>query len=167
VSEAKDKAKAIRELSIEARLAADLYRRLEPGEVATYSALAEAIGRDPQEGRGYKRCTTARRIVLNEGIVIEAVAGVGHKRLTDAEKAGCGPKVVKKINRAAKRGRKVLTAVDDINGLSSEAKHNYSVSLSQVAVALELTSGQAAKKISRQLADGASALPTRKVLDLF
>jgi len=158
--------RTIPELSIDSKLIYEKLVSLNPGESITYQSLNELIGRDVQNGaRG--NLVTAKKQLLNEGVVIETIRNVGVKRLKDAEIAFSGEYAIKKARRAIQKGSKKLICVKDFDSMPQDAqlKHNFSLS---VLGALEMiTKPQSIKKIEHKIAEEGVKIAAGKTLELF
>ena len=139
---------------IESRL-----RELREGEVIDYETLAETIGRRVNDPLFIARCTTARRRLDKEGVIITCVRGVGFQRenpdLTTSRVENQG---LRSIRRKAKRLRTQIVSQDMSN--ASEETRTKARALAAVCVVTELATGkkgqnricQAAQKNAAQLA---------------
>jgi hypothetical protein len=109
-----DSKKAIPETSAETHAIASRLRVLAAGQTITYVELNALFPTAfDVQGRNRHNLEAAKRKVLNDdGIVVECVFNVGVKRLTDSEKLAIGPQVIQRTRRIAKRGLKKLATTD-------------------------------------------------------
>jgi hypothetical protein len=130
-----------------------------PGAVITYADLSATIGRDVLDGaRGQLR--HARHKLLDEHrINFEAVVGQGLRRITDEEAALSGGKQLRRVRRAAYRGRKHVAAVREWDALPNAAKVASNATQAMLG-AIEHAATVSKQKAIEGVIANAGALPT-------
>jgi hypothetical protein len=96
--------------SAEAELLTKHLQSVEVGQVVTYSELNTVAKIDVQEHRS--QLDTARRRLLKDGIAFDAVMGVGIRRLSNDEIPEVASGAVKRSQKVAKKGLRVLACAD-------------------------------------------------------
>lgn len=101
------------------------------GDLIRYETLTAAIHRDVSGEARYFLYSALRRVLREHRVAFECVRDVGLRRLDDPGKVNSAGRVVGKIRRAAKRGLRVVLAVDDFNSMPAamRLKHNMVASL--------------------------------------
>lgn len=168
MSDTNGKAKSIPEASIDTRLVFDRLKNAKPGEVIPYKELAEILGTDPRNGKGYSSVASARRMALNQlKYAFEAVSGEGIKRLTDHEASRTGEQTLKAIRRRARLGAKKLTCVEKFESLSNDDKIAHNAALSMLGAITQATSAKTQERIESAVKEATKELPVAKTLALF
>lgn len=139
----------IPETSAETHALAARLRKLEPGQVVTYGELNSLFSNAfDVQGRNRHNLDAARRKLLNdEGIVIECVHSVGAKRLTENEKLSIGPQVIQRTRRIAKRGLRKL-ATTDTASLNPQERRELLTSQSLIGAVVCCTEPSIAKRVA-------------------
>lgn len=142
---------------------ADVLRHVSVGETLRYAALRSAGYRDERDSWLLGR---AREIVEKElGCCFATVRTVGVKRLTSDEIPSVGLLTLRKIRRAANRGKKRLDRVN-VNSLSQSEQRRV-VGMSAMLGAVSLVSdGRKAVAIGA-VADPVKPIPPKNILDMF
>lgn len=152
--------------AIETQAAIDLMEPIKRDEIATYDALREAMGCDPQHG-GRSNVNSARRYLQREnGMVFVAVPNVGYKRLTDAAIVESSPEALTKSRRASRRAAHRLTCVE-FDDLSKDHKIAHQVHLSLFGAIQAIAKADSAKKLTVHVRDSMRSLPLNQTLDCF
>lgn len=145
-------------------------RELKMGEKYTYHEIFKKTGLNPQHSNGYVM-RKAYRLLLDEGLVFEAVYSVGIKRLTDAEISVKARKYLAAANSAAIKSDELLGHTDvrkltadqrcdhnTVKSVTTLAKHIFADAMifsisrrvSRLGIALDLTSAiQAISQVSK------------------
>ncbi len=160
--------KTIPELSIDAKVLFDALIDIPKGGVIGYIKLTSLISKDVQK-QGYGYLATARTKALREnGLVFEAVRGVGLKCLTDEENArSTGTATIRKIRRASSKAIRKLTAIDDFDGLPNDAKVNHNMALSVLGVFRHMTKPKKIEQLEQKITETKAQLPLNKTLEIF
>lgn len=158
-------ARAIPELSIDTQTLERLLKTCAIGDVVTYAALSDAIGRDVQNGARHILVSAERR-VQREQMVFEPVRNVGVKRLDDAAIVGTTAGTMDRVRNLARRQRRKLECVQDFDALPNELKLKHNVAVSVFGILGHITSDRQVKKLeSKMTAQQHDALPMAKFLD--
>lgn len=154
------------ERAIETQAAIEVMRPITRGETATYGALEEKMGCNPQAG-GRSNVNSARRYLQREhGMVFVAVPNVGYQRLTDAEIVKSSPEALTKSRRASRRAAHRLTCVE-YDDLSKDDKVSHQVHLSLFGAIQAISKADAAKKLTVQVTATMRSLPLNVTLESF
>ena len=160
--------KSIPEMSVDTRLLYQRLAELQPGETITYEALSALVGHDVQRRR--QNLTSARNKALNEdGIVTEAVAKVGIKRLTDHDNvSGTGEALRSRVRRATGKAVRKLMAVD-FAALTQEDKIRQNAELSQISALKAFAKDHYTARLEAEVkkANVGMPLPLGRTLDSF
>lgn len=158
--------KTLFDRAIETQAAIDLMKPVARGEMATYGALEEAMGCNPQAG-GRSNVNSARRYLQREhGMVFVAVANVGYKRLTDTEIVKSSPEALTKSRRASRRAAHRLTCVE-YDDLNKTDKVMHQVHLSLFGAIQALSKADSAKKLTTRVEETMRSLPLNQTLEAF
>lgn len=154
------------QMSSNSRFVLQRLRTAAIGETVEYSDLADAAG--ISIGELHTPIATARRILLREeNMVFGVIPTVGLKRLSDQEIVGTSVAVAQKVRRAARRGVKVLHAVQDFSALSQADQMRHSASVSIFAAVAEMTTERSVTKIEKAAEGKRAELPFAQILDAF
>lgn len=128
------------------------------GQIISYDELSKAIGRTVTASK----LSTARHIVQREQrIVFGAVAGVGLKRLSDAEIVDLSDSARDHLRRTTRKTAKKLHCVDyDAMPKDKQTKHN--TALSMLGVIGELSTEKSTQRLSQLIESTGTSLPTAK-----
>jgi hypothetical protein len=153
-------------LSIDTKMLTDRLAKLGTGEMVPYAELSSLIGRNVQkEARG--NLMSAMRRLLADGSVFGTVRGQGVKRLTDLEIVGCGPEIIGRVRRAARRAGAKLANIQDFDALPPEAQTTHNMALSVVGVLAHMTKAGTVRKLEERIEAGRQALPLRRTLEVL
>ena len=142
---------------LDAQEIAKRLRKAAVGEVVTYAELDALIGRDSR-AHGLR---TARKELVRERIVFGTVLNEGIKRLASSEIVDAGRSVVRKINRASKRGIKTLAAAD-FESLNAQEQMGHNATMTVLALSASSTSAASVMRIERAVDATKAALPAAK-----
>lgn len=142
---------------LDAQEIAKRLRKAAVGEVVTYAELDALIGRSSR-AHGLR---TARNELMRERIVFGAVLNEGVKRLAPSEIVDAGRSVVRKINRASKRGIKTLAAAD-FESLNAQEQMGHNATMTVLALSASSTSAASVMRIERAVDATKAALPAAK-----
>lgn len=158
--------KAIPELSVDSKMLFDRLSKLAIDETVAYDDLTSIIKRDVRKSaRG--NLQTARRMALSElGIVTEAVATVGIKRLSDSEIVTTRIADIRRIHRTAQRGVKKLGCVD-LSKLNQQELSDFNVKASHLGVLSQISTQHSQKKLEAVVAKTQQKLPLAATLEAF
>lgn len=142
----------IQEISSETRKLYEHLKNLKVGEVVTYAALSELVGRDVSK-EAVGSLATARRMCQREHhIVYGAVRGIGLQRLDDKQIVNSADNEIAKIQRTAARGVKKLACVDYAN-LAVDDKSNFNAKAAALGTLLQHSQPSAVKQLERHYAN--------------
>ncbi len=127
------------------------------GELVTYAELDKLINRSSRRHGLF----TARRELLNECIVFAAVANEGVRRLPDEEIVQTGRSVIRKVNRASKRGMRVLSTVN-YDQLATPMQLLHNASMTVLALTAATSGADSVRKIEAGVKDSSAALPAAR-----
>ena len=139
-------------------------RKVQPGEIVTYSQLIAAVGKDIRgEHRGYLQ--TARNILLREdSAVFSAVSGYGLKRLEDHEIPKIGVSAIRQINRKATRSLKQLSCVRNYNNLEKDEKVTFNATTSLLGMLRESSKSKKLQQIAGEVEKRDERMAARETL---
>jgi hypothetical protein len=139
----------IPETSAETHALAARLRKLEPGQAVTYGELNSLFssGFDTQGRNRHNLEAAKRKLLKEEGIVIECIYNVGAKRLTENEKLSIGPQVIQRTRRIAKRGLKKLSTTDTA-ALNEQERRDLMTSQSLIGAVVCCTEPSIAKRVA-------------------
>jgi len=155
------------ELSADARLLIQHLEGVEEGQEITYETLSNVIGRDVRN-QAYGQLCTARKRLLDDGIVFETVRGIGIRRMTASEIANTvGLHSIKRIQRESKRGLRRLSCAA-MGNLTNEDIIKMNTSASVLGVVAEFSKTKSVHTIEGHIAEtDGKELPIGKSLELF
>lgn len=105
----------------------DVLHPLRPGDVATYKALAEAVGLNPDEDRRLIQMTirrAAREFAAVDQHALEVIPNIGYRVVAAPEHLRLARGQQKRANRALARGRSHVEHVD-LNDLEPETRRAF------------------------------------------
>jgi len=140
--------------------------RLAVGDIATYAALTEAVGRDIQKHR-YLLDTALQRL-LRKRKVFGCIKETGYQRLSDSEIVSYSFNAFRRIRRIARKNAVRLSAVE-FERLSNEERVRHNLQISALgAIAHAATPGNLTK-LTQACSNSQSmqGLPTAHVLKLL
>ena len=161
--------KTIPEISVDARMLHQHLATIKIGEIVTWEAMSNIIGRPVSPGNsGYSALMTARNRAQNdEGFVFDAVARVGLKRLADVDIVNGGQAAIDKMRRAARRGVKRLLSVNNFADLPNDAKIKHNTYASLLGAVVHMSQDARVKKLEAHVGNTQAALPLAKTLEIF
>lgn len=155
-------------LSADTRFVYQKLRELAVGSTATRDDLAALIDVPAQSTRLNAAIASARRKLLHEeNMVFGTIRGVGLKRLDDTEIVGTAAATTRKIRRAARKGVKTLSSVQDFSALSRAEQMRHSASLSIFGAVAEISRERSVQKIEKAIDPAKRDLPFRQTLAMF
>ena len=141
-------------------------RRAVIGEVITYADLSKEIGK-PVHG-ATPALHSARRILLrDEQMVFDPIRGHGLKRLSDHEIVNTGPRITRRLHRAANRGVRVMAAIQDFSALTREEQMRHTATLSVTGLIAEATREKNIQKIEKIAEGRQGTLPISQTVEAF
>lgn len=156
--------RTIPELSADTRFLIAALERVGVGEIVAYATLSEAVGRNVQrEARGC--LSTARRHLLDDKAVFEAVAGVGLKRLADQDKIGVADAAMRHIRNTSRTAVKKLEAVEDFAALPADSQRRHNAMMSYLKLTQHLSRERQVKKLEAAVQQAQQSLPIAKTLE--
>lgn len=158
--------KAIQELSIDTQTVERILAALAINDVATYTVMSAAIGRDVQhDARHILNRAVIRR--EREGEVYGAVTNIGMKRLDDAAIVGTGALTTAKIRRLSTRGIRRLMNLKDYEALSRDLQNEFNTRAAQLGVLKAYTSASNTKKIAGAVEQAQKRFDPRESMKLI
>ena len=130
--------RALYQKSLETQQLIQHLESAEIGDIYTYETLSEVISQDVTD-KGYGALQTARKNLLQQGIVFGTIRGTGIRRLNDEEIADSGSSYIKRSKQAATKGLKQIASCQYEN-LSDEKKGEYNTSVA--ILSLQRMAGQ-------------------------
>lgn len=158
-SAASDKKRSIPELTLDVlALYEKALKSAQPGEIIDYSTMSGVIGRNVQ-GNARHVLNSARRLALRkDGLVFEAVKGVGLKCLTDQEKAHLAPPALKKMRLAAKRTSRKMASIKEFGSLDEKDQMAYNAGRLILGVVSTQTEEKMLEALKPQMANGSLSI---------
>lgn len=154
------------ELSVDA---IELIKRLEevpPGAIISWNDLSESIGRDVR-GEARSMLYTARKHLMDQGVVFETVHNVGLKHELKSEVIRAVlPDTTKRVRSLLRRqGRKLQTiSDDDYKALPKSEQTQYNTTRALFSTFQELTKESAVKHVKIATAKAEKPLPLAQTL---
>jgi hypothetical protein len=161
--------RVIGELSAESRWCAELFRKLQPGETASYEEIAAKVGLSIESLRNERRhiiASAIRQVRNQDGVVMRCVATIGYKRLTAVEIPKVQDSRVQHIRRQSLVAVKELTS-PDCDGLEGDALHERNFRLSGFGVLAHMTKPKIVRRLEEAVRAGNARLDAGQVLRLF
>lgn len=158
--------KSIPEMSADTRAVVD-YLRKETEPVVPYAKLNELTGRSLNGKHRYILISALKHLLANDGLVYGAVRGVGIKRLNDTEIVAAGSETLPRIRRAARRGIKRLTSVQDFNALKPDDQTKHNALVSVLGVMAHAAKPKSLEKIEERVQQAKASLPLKRTLEAF
>lgn len=154
------------EMSIDTRVVYDRLKAAAVGEVVSFNALSEALGRKV-EGDCSNVQSALRRLINIDGVVFDNVRGTGYKRLNDIEIVGTAEREREALRRQAKKAVRRLTCVQHFDALPNDIKIKHNAAVSGFgAIAAMMTPGSM-KKLEASVEKASQQLPLAKTLEAF
>lgn len=151
------------EMSVDARLLLQEFKKANVGDIVDFKALSVAIGRPVRNVPGALQ--TALRVALREdNLNFGNVRGVGYKRLSDIEIVNQGEHAIVGTRRRAKRIARKLSAVVDYAAMPPSAQLRHSALMSVNAMIADVTREHAIKRVEKAVTGSAALLPIRDTL---
>lgn len=154
------------ELSIDTRLVYDRLKQAAIGEVVSFRALKDALGREV-EGSESSIQSAVRRLLKVDGIVFENVRGVGYKRLADIDIVRSSESMRDRLRRGAKRMVRKLACVQNFDALPNDLKVKHNAAMSGFGAVVAMMSPGRMKKLEQKVEQAAAQLPLAKTLEVF
>ena len=133
------------------------------GQLLTYDEISTALGRDVRDfckGSMY----SAKRSCENSGIVLEAVADEGYRRLDDSGIVQSSMSDTRRIQRASRKGLKRLAFVE-FEKLTEDEKRQHIAASAQLGVVNHFATSATRKKLS--LVSSSKQLAIGETLKMF
>lgn len=161
--------KTISEISVDARLLHQHLAASKVGDTLTWEDMGKVIGRDVRPGStGYGALHTARnRAQMDDGMVFDAIAKVGLKRLSDAEIVNTGQSAIDRVRRAARKGAKRLLSVKDFGSLPNDLKVKHNAYASLLGAVAQISQSSKVTQLEAHVQNARAALPLAKTLEVF
>lgn len=159
--------KAIQELSVDTSLLVERLRKCEPGETIDYQSLTNVIDRDVRGVASHNLQAACRIAQRDYKIVFACVRGIGLKRLDERGIVSTADDSLSKIHRTAKRGRDKLLCIENIEGMSNEAKVKYNAGLAAFGALHEVTKTKSIERLEKAVESSKEKLPLKSTLEAF
>lgn len=155
------------EREAEIRTLSGLLREIPLGEVLSYAAMTEAIGRDVR-GDARVSLLAARQTVEREpeGRRFETLRGVGIKRIETADIPGIGAATRRKISRTARRGHARLCGIT-ANDLTPEVQKQIDFERSMLGAITLASSSRTAAKVQKATPGTSGEIPAAVISALM
>lgn len=153
------------EMSIDTRI---IYNRLNEaavGEVVSFKALGDALGRKVEGNCSHIQSALNR--LLGEGVLFDNVRKVGYKRLTDSEIVNTSEREREGLKRKARRAVKKLSCVSDFDALPNELKVKHNASMSGFGAIMAMMKPSGMRKLETAVQKASQQLPLAKTLEAF
>jgi hypothetical protein len=125
------------------------------------------MGRDAQtQGRGALH-TACNKLQTEKGWIFAPVRNVGMKHLSDEEIVDCGESAVHKIHRAARRGFKKLTSVEEFEKLGADDRVRHNIAATLLSFMQRASGKKSQDKIEAAIQKANAPLPFHKMLEAF
>lgn len=161
------KKRAIQELGIDTKALINRLLKCEIGEFVAYKELGDIIGR-PVQGKANGLLQSARRYVLRERqFVFGTIHKQGLRRLNDVEKVQTSEHYTRMAHNVARKGMKVLTAVDNFDNLPNDIKIKHNTYASVFGALHAITTKPSIKKLEGKVEAAQEKLPLAKTLEAF
>jgi hypothetical protein len=138
---------------------------MEPGSTAEWSELERAVrlSRRKVVSLVYR---VRQMIEKTRAAAFVTVEGIGVRRLTDAENVEITPKrAARKMRSAARRGKRSLLCVQNIEALSEDERAKFNTGMLIVSVVDHVTSAKSIKRISVEIDEASRfSLATESVI---
>lgn len=154
------------QLSLETKALADRLRSVTFGETVEYVTLDSELKIQIQ-GAARGAMTSARRILLREGIRFDVVRGIGMKRMTDSEIARSGSRSVRLIRGVAKREAAKMAALADFESLPNDEKVQHNATLSVLGAVAHFSKPAQVRILEGAVAAAKSWLPTAETIEVM
>lgn len=138
---------------------------LSSGDTLGYSSLMQAAPGFRARRDNWLLAKAREQVEKELGCAFETVRGVGVKRLTSAEIPDIGLAALRRIRRAAKRGKKRLGRVNSNSLTESEQRRVVGMSAMLGAVVM-IADGRKAAAVAT-VADPVKPIPPKNILDMF
>ena len=153
--------------SIDVQTLYDLLHKTRTGDVVSYEALHEAIGRDVREANRYLLLRAIELIRRDHNYVFGTVRRVGVKRLADGEIVGAAAADVASIRRKARKAASKLTCVTDFDALTADERIRHNATVSLFGAVHSMTKRPQVKKLEAAVQSAGRSLPLAKTLEMF
>jgi alkylated DNA nucleotide flippase Atl1 len=143
----------------------NLLLELPIGQMISYAAISERLGRDPTERRWILQ-RALKEAETDCGGLFAVVRGEGIKRLPSSAVADAGLHPLQKIRRTARRGHDRLATVM-VNDLDDSERHRLLAHRSMLGAISAISDGRRAPTIAKEVSTVGHAVPAGRVLDLL
>lgn len=154
------------EMSADSRAIFDRLKACKVGDVVSYDEI-DKIARRNVRGRDRYVLVSAIKAALREGLVFDAVRGVGVKLLNDVEIVSTAEGVIPRIRRLSRRATRKLTSVRDFNGLPNDHKVKHNATLSMLGAVSMFARGESVSKVEGEVRKANQTLSLGATLELF
>ncbi len=141
-------------------------KNLPVGETISYEKLTTIVG--SKVTGASPSFQSAKRILLNEGIVVTVVWGEGVKRAEDVDKLKAVGKDISSIQRKARKGVRRISAIDNYSKLTPKEQMDHATKSSALHMVAAVTTKSGLTKIERKVSAGtAKDLSIRETAAVF
>lgn len=165
---AEPKKRGIFTRSVDTSLLVSRLQKLAVNETVTWEELSQTIGRDVRTaGKGFL-VSARRRVLLDHGIVLEAIHKVGLKRLDDTGIVKTSDYSRHKIHREAGRALTRIACIENLAGLPNDDKVKVNAARAAFGALHSITTEASQKKIVKAVvSSGGDSLAIGKTLEAF
>lgn len=155
------------EMSADARLLMQEVKKMKVGDEVRYSALQKLVGKKITASSSSLK--TARRHAFNDdGIVTEAIVGLGIRRLVDEEIVSSGRRDTRFMRRRSRRIVERLTyGIQDFFAMTPQKQNERTAIVSVQVMAMEAMKESNFKKIEKAAAGNSTELPIKATIEAF
>lgn len=144
---------------------AQMLAELPLGETVAYETLSADVKRDISGRYRYLLDAAREKAEKNLGCIFECVRTIGVKRLTAVETPDVGLSAIRRVRKAAKRGKKRLDRVNS-NSLGEPEQRKVVAYRSMLGAIGLIADGRKAGAVAA-VADPAKAIPPKNILQMF
>lgn len=158
--------KAIPQISVDSQVIIAKLRTMKKGDVISYSDLSKLISSDVTTKSRYALNTARRRVLMDDGMVFEAVRGVGIKRMDDTGIISIGEQSERRLHRLSRNAMRKLSCADTTN-LNNEQRLELASHSSIVGTIALITKPSKIKLIKAAVQASEEKLSVAKTLSIF
>lgn len=162
----KTETKAIPQISVDSQTIIARLRSTKKGESITYDELSKLIHSDIRKKSYYCLNTARRRVLMDDGMVFEAVRGIGIKRMDDEQIISIGPQSERKLHRLSRNALRKLSCASIDNLTNEQRLELYAHSSIAGAISL-ITKPDKVRLIKAAVKTSESTLPVNRTLEIF
>lgn len=158
--------KAIPQISVDSQVIIANLRAMKKGDVIGYSDLSKLISSDVTTKSRYALNTARRRVLMDDGMVFEAVRGVGIKRMDDTGIISIGEQSERRLHRLSRNAMRKLSCAD-MDNLNNDQKLEVATHSSVIGAIAVITKPSKIRLIKAAVQQSEKQLPVNKSLEIF